>query len=171
MLGHNEAQDGKGELDAGFWYFKQQLQKWIRRFKTAVLTPSHMVEAMRYSTGVRNFRLDVVELNRSYLDDLFDNNRSYYGGQVKKRMSQVLPSNIAEIRTNENGLSTIYTSSALPPFEFKNGTVKMLDKYMETNMGEFKMGYNFFAFLPREIAQRIMFWSWMTYRKYRTEKV
>ena len=63
----------------------------------------------------------------------------------------MLPSNIAEIRTTEEGIHLLYQSSALQPFKFDNGIVKKIDKYMnqKDESGQLSnplcMGYNFFA--------------------------
>ena len=147
---HNEAQDGKTELDSWFFHFKRQLKKWMSRFKCAVLTPRHMAEAMEYSTGVKGMRLDIVRLDRNHLDRLFDDKGQFYGA-LKDRMKQALPSNLAEVRTADDGSHQLYESSALPPFAFNNGTVKKVDNYMtekkDNNTGRknpLVMGYGFF---------------------------
>ena len=66
-------------------------------------------------------------------------------------MKQALPSNLAEVRTANDGSHQLHESSALPPFGFTNGTVKKVDNYMtekKDNSSERKnplvMGYNFF---------------------------
>ena len=147
---HNEAQDGKTELDSWFFHFKRQLKKWMSRFKCAVLTPRHMAEAMEYSTGVKGMRFDIVRLDRTHLAGLFDGKTQFYGA-LKDRMKQALPSNLAEVRTANEGSHELYESSALPPFGFTNNTVQKVDRYMtdkKDNSNERKnplvMGYNFF---------------------------
>ena len=60
---HNEAQDGKTELDSSFYHFKHQLHKYIGRFKASVLTPNDMTKAMNYGKGLKNSQLDVVQFN------------------------------------------------------------------------------------------------------------
>ena len=94
---HNEAQDGKTELDSWFFHFKRQLKKWMNRYKSAVLTPRHMAEAMAYSTGVKGMRFDIVRLDRIWLDALFGDKGAYYGA-LKDRMKQALPRPLLEIR-------------------------------------------------------------------------
>ena len=122
---HNESQDGKTELDSSFFHFKLHLKKYMNHYKTSILTPQDMARAMEYASGVKNFRFDIVEFNRTHLDLLFDSNDKYYGA-LKNRIKQVLPSNIAEIRTTEEGIHLLYQSSALQPFKFDNGIVKKL---------------------------------------------
>ena len=46
---HNEAQDGKTELDSTFFHFKQRLKKHLYATKLAVLTPYYIATAMEYS--------------------------------------------------------------------------------------------------------------------------
>ena len=106
---HNEAQDGKTELDSWFYHFKRQLKKWMSRFKCAVLTPNHMAEAMEYSTGVKGMRFDIVRLKRNQLDGLFEDKEKCYGA-LKQRMKQALPSNLAEVRTAADGTNELFES-------------------------------------------------------------
>ena len=54
---HNEAQDGKTELDSTFFHFKFHLRKYIRCYKTNVLTPSDMAKAMLHENGLKNLDL------------------------------------------------------------------------------------------------------------------
>ena len=68
----------------------------MNRFKGAVFKPAHMVEAMRYSSGLKNFRFDIVETNRFQLDLLFDDKQNFCTA-LKDRISQVLPTHIAKI--------------------------------------------------------------------------
>ena len=147
---HNESQDGKTELDSTFFHFKHQLRKYIRHGKSSVLTPSDMSDAMKYNNGLRNSHFNIVELNRNYLDKLFDDKGTYYG-KLKQRITQVLPSNIAEVGVDNEGVCNIYESSALDPFEFNNKTVKKVDKYMLENRDSFKMGYSFFKKLTEDM--------------------
>ena len=146
---HNEAQDGKTELDSWFYHFKRQLKKWMSRFKCAVLTPNHMAEAMEYSTGVKGMRFDIVRLKRNQLDGLFEDKEKCYGA-LKQRMKQALPSNLAEVRTAADGTNELFESSALPPFAFTNKSVQMVDRYMTekdeggSQKNPLVMGYGFF---------------------------
>ena len=144
---HNEAQDGKTELDSSFFHFKYQLHKYASYYKGSVLTPSDMGRAMSFGRGLQNSRFDIVLFDRNHLDALFDDKGKYYG-VFKDRMKHVFPTNIAEVRTNNiTGVNEIYESSVLPPFEFNNNTVKKIDKYMNDMKDQFFMGYNFFKTL------------------------
>ena len=49
------------------------------QYKSAILTPQHMANAMEYTNGVKNYQFDIIELNRSHLDLLFDTKDQYYG--------------------------------------------------------------------------------------------
>ena len=109
---HNEAQDGKTELDSSFYHFKRQLKKYMLRFKSTILTPQHMANAMEYANGVKNYLFGIIELNKCHLDLLFDTKDQYYGA-LQSRIKQVMPSNIAEIRKSNNGIHQSYQSSAL----------------------------------------------------------
>lgn len=50
---HNEAQHEKKELDSTFIQFKFHLRKYVCRYKTDVLTPSDMANAMSYGNGLK----------------------------------------------------------------------------------------------------------------------
>jgi len=149
---HNEAQDGKTELDSWFFHFKRQLTKWMNRWTLAVLTPSHMAEAMGYSTGVKGMRFDIVCLDRPWLESLFGDKGEYYGA-LKNRMKQALPRPLLEVRAKvDSGECELYLSSASAKFAFNNGAVRMVDEYLtEVEGGEggklkrpLVMGYAYF---------------------------
>jgi hypothetical protein len=152
---HNEAQDGKTELDSSFFHFKNQINKYVIGNKTSVLTPSDMAEAMKYKGGLKNSRFDVILLDRNWLDILLDDKGQFYG-LFRQRMKQVLPSNIAEVRTNvSTGVHEVYESSILSPFSFKNDKVKKIDQYMEQHKANFHMSYNFFRSFVKIIISAI----------------
>ena len=162
---HNEAQDGKTELDSWFFHFKRQLTKWMNRWTLAVLTPSHMAEAMGYSTGVKGMRFDIVCLDRPWLESLFGDKGEYYGA-LKNRMKQALPRPLLEVRAKvDSGECELYLSSASAKFAFNNGAVRMVDEYLtEVEGGEggklkrpLVMGYAYFKEMRESllrVAQR-----------------
>ena len=76
---HNEAQGGKSELDSSFYHFKRQLKICMLRFKSAILTPQHMANYMEYANGVKNYRFDIIELNRKHLELLHYAKDQHYG--------------------------------------------------------------------------------------------
>ena len=150
---HNESQDGKTELDSSFAHFKLQLRKYIRHYKSSVLTPFDMAKAMQYNGGVCNYRLDIVSFSRNYLDYLFGDKGEYYG-KLKQRLKQVLPKNLAEVSIRD-GKYNLYESSAIPPFQFDNKVVKKVDNYMRDNANDFKMGFSFFKTLTMKMGKDI----------------
>ena len=147
---HNEAQDGKTELDSSFYHFKQQLYKWSRFHKTSVLTPRDMANAMYYGRGLPNCRFDIVQFDRPYLNKLYDESGDYYG-KMLKRLKQVFPQHVAEIRTTDNSTNEIYTLSAHnKAYDFSTGKLKKINKWMKDNKGDFNVGYDFFKRLVLE---------------------
>ena len=154
VLIHNEAQDGKTQLDTSFYYFKRQLLKWSRYYTCGVLTPSHMKEAMEHSNGVKGMRFDIVDFDRTRLTELFADPKRYYGA-LKKRAAQVLPTPLAEARTTPSETNLVFESSAMPAFAFNNfsnggGGVQKVDKYMSEKdadgglLHHLEMSYDFF---------------------------
>ena len=49
------------------------------RFKSAILTPQHVANAMEHANGVKNYRFDIIELNRKHLKLLCDAKAQHYG--------------------------------------------------------------------------------------------
>ena len=115
-----------------------------------------MAKAMKDHKGLKNSRFDVILLNRNHLNLLFDDKGDYYG-VMKQRMKQVLPTTIAEIRTNKDtDCHEIYESSAMQPFEFNNGTIKKVDKYMSKHKQDFRSGYDFFKRLCEATTKNLI---------------
>lgn len=146
---HNEAQDGKTELDKSFHHFKQHLYKFTQYSKSSVLTPCDMINAMEYLDGIPNARFDIVSFNRPHLNKLFDENGEYYGKLIP-RLKHVLPSHVTEVRTVDN-VHKVYTSSAHDnSYDYKQGKVKKVNKWMEDHANEVQFGYKFFRRLVLE---------------------
>ena len=67
-------------------------------------------------------------------------------------MSQLLPSNIAEVRATETG-HDIFTSSILPPFDFNKGEVTKVDRYAHSN--PFRMDYEYLKSLVEAVEIKV----------------
>ena len=116
------------------------------------MTPKDIANALRYNGGLKNFHLDIVSFSGNYLDKIFGDKGSYYG-KLKQRLTQVFPTNVAEICVNIQGKYEIFVSSALPPLNFTNGVVKKVDKYIQINKDCFEMGFKFFKNLAEHITK------------------
>ena len=131
---HNEAQDGKDLVDVSFAALKRAWKKWVRESRKRIVTPSDMITASKYGRGIKDSHLDVAILDRPKLAEI-----EAKFAEVEGRMSQALPSNIAEVRRNADGSYSIHESSPLPPYSFDgfakkvSGSVKKVDTYMQAN--------------------------------------
>ena len=59
-------------------------------------------------------------------------------------VKQVLPQHVAEIRMNHSETYDIFEYSSISRFNFNNGIVKKIDKYMESKKDQLIIGYDFF---------------------------
>ena len=105
---------------------------------------------MEYKNGLANSRFDIVSFKRPYLDKLFDDVGDYYG-KMGSRLKHVFPQHVAEIRTGDDGANQIYVSSAhQKAYDFSQGKVKKVNKWMNEHKGQFRIGYDFFKQLVLE---------------------
>ena len=126
-------------------------QSWIHHSTiSSVLTPSDMASAMEYGTGLANSRLDIVQFDRPYLDRLYDESGDHYG-RMTQRLKQVFPQHVAEIRTTCDNIHEIYESSAHEKaYDFSAGKIKKVNRWMNENKAQLKIGYDFFKRLMLE---------------------
>ena len=65
----------------------------------------------------------------------------------------MLPNNVAEIRLNYLDAHDMFKHSIISRFNFKNGTIKKIDRQMEAHKNQVVIGYDFFKELCKKSAK------------------